>query len=190
LPAPQVEPVPTAVARVVEVMQGFPGDWCLCGGWGVDAWLGRQTREHKDVDIVAFEGDLDAVLDHFGGWQLWAHDENDPDSEQQWDRRRLVLPAHIHARRDDVNLDIQVTERNGDEWVLNYDPRIVIDAQQFIETSGWGVPALAPEVILFYKTLERRPQDLEDLEALLPHLTSDQAAWLANAIALAKGSPA
>jgi lincosamide nucleotidyltransferase A/C/D/E len=27
-------------------------DWWLDGGWGVDALLGRQTREHQDVDIV------------------------------------------------------------------------------------------------------------------------------------------
>jgi lincosamide nucleotidyltransferase A/C/D/E len=27
-------------------------DWCVVGGWGVDALLGRQTREHKDLDVL------------------------------------------------------------------------------------------------------------------------------------------
>jgi len=27
-------------------------DWCVVGGWGVDALLGHQTREHKDLDVL------------------------------------------------------------------------------------------------------------------------------------------
>jgi lincosamide nucleotidyltransferase A/C/D/E len=33
----------------------------LDGGWGVDALLGRQTRDHSDVDIVVEEKNLSAV---------------------------------------------------------------------------------------------------------------------------------
>ena len=36
--------------------------WLLMGGWGVDALLGRQTREHKDLDVLVQRGDLRAVL--------------------------------------------------------------------------------------------------------------------------------
>ncbi len=31
----------------------------LDGGWGVDALLGEQTRDHSDLDLVVFRGDLD-----------------------------------------------------------------------------------------------------------------------------------
>jgi lincosamide nucleotidyltransferase A/C/D/E len=34
----------------------------LDGGWGVDALLGEQTREHDDVDLVLNRSDLGAVL--------------------------------------------------------------------------------------------------------------------------------
>lgn len=177
-------PVPAAVARIAEVMQGFPASWCLCGGWGVDAWLGRQTRAHKDVDIALCEDALDAVYKHFAGWQLLAHDQPDPDSETQWNRRRLVLPAHIHARRDGIDLDIQVTARDGETWILHDQPRVTVDVASAVSACGWGIPALSPAVILFYKALERRSQDEADLLALQPRLSRAEARWLRDAIAL------
>lgn len=31
--------------------------WHLCGGHAIDAYLGKETRKHKDLDItVSFEG--------------------------------------------------------------------------------------------------------------------------------------
>jgi lincosamide nucleotidyltransferase A/C/D/E len=42
-------------------------DWCVVGGWGVDALLGEQTREHKDLDVllplVALHGTLELLQD-------------------------------------------------------------------------------------------------------------------------------
>lgn len=177
--------VPASVARVAEIMSTFPAVWALCGGWGVDAWLGRQTRKHKDVDIAVFQEDLGALLDHFEGWQLHAHDETDPDSEAQWQGRILTLPAHVHVRHDDVNLDVQVSERDGDSLVLSRVPHVHVLVDRAIATSSYGVPTLCPEAILYYKALERRPQDDLDFAVLEPSLTSAQSAWLRDAIVAA-----
>jgi lincosamide nucleotidyltransferase A/C/D/E len=38
------------VLRVLETLAPL-GVW-LAGGWGVDALLGRQTREHRDLDLL------------------------------------------------------------------------------------------------------------------------------------------
>jgi hypothetical protein len=175
--------LPAAVARVVEVMRGFPAEWCLCGGWGVDAWLGRETREHKDVDIAVFHNEVDAVYEHFDGWQLWAHDENGDDSERQWDRRQLVLPAHIHAHSDGIDLDIQVTARDAGSWVVHGDPLVTLEVECAVQSTSWGLRTLAPEVILFYKALDGRPHDIADRDLLLPHLSERQARWLRDAVA-------
>jgi hypothetical protein len=48
--------------------------------------------------------------------------------------------------------------------------------------SSWGLPVLRPEVVLFYKSQDLRPQDEEDFQALLPHLDADQLGWLARSI--------
>jgi hypothetical protein len=90
-------------------MSGFRPAWFLCGGWAVDAWLGRQTREHGDVDITVFHDDQRAIFDQLAGWHMIA-DDIEPDTSPDrppWDGQVLdpehrwtwpKTPAHIHAR--------------------------------------------------------------------------------------------
>ena len=33
--------------------------WCIDGGWGVDALVGRETRPHRDLDLVVARTELD-----------------------------------------------------------------------------------------------------------------------------------
>jgi hypothetical protein len=43
----------------------------------VDAWIGEQTRDHVDIDIVAFVDDQRAVFEQLSSWNLIAHDAID-----------------------------------------------------------------------------------------------------------------
>jgi lincosamide nucleotidyltransferase A/C/D/E len=60
------------VADVLEVLDGLEAsglDVWIAGGWGVDALLGGQTREHVDLDLVvdlAHEGEARAALERLG----------------------------------------------------------------------------------------------------------------------------
>jgi hypothetical protein len=175
--------VPEPLARVADLMSTFGGMWSLCGGWAVDAWLGRHTRDHKDIDIAVFQDDLNVLLDHLADWQLSAHDRVDPDSTEQWDGRRLYLPAHVHARHEGADLDFQINERSGEDWLLSREPRIALDLRRCAAKSVWGLPTLVPEVILFYKAQEVRGQDETDFLALLPHVAEGQVKWLRGGIA-------
>ena len=160
--------------------------WSLCGGWAVDAWLGRQTRDHPDLDIAVFQDDQQAIFDHLSGWQLIAHDPQVAgDTSQPWDGRRLDLPAHIHARsHDGFNLEVILSERSRRDWVFSREPRITMPLRRTAQQSAWGLPAVVPEVILFYKATayfaveelkDRRRQDEPDFLALLPHLKIGRA---------------
>ncbi len=40
------------VLRVLRALEAHHVPFCVAGGWGVDALLGRQTRSHDDLDIV------------------------------------------------------------------------------------------------------------------------------------------
>jgi lincosamide nucleotidyltransferase A/C/D/E len=48
------------VLQVVGLLQGAAVRFWLDGGWGVDALIGRQTREHDDLDLALAAGDLAA----------------------------------------------------------------------------------------------------------------------------------
>ena len=189
-------PIPEPLACLAGIMSTFRPRWYLCRGWAVDSWLGRQTRDHADLDFAVFQDDQHTLFDHLAGWQLIGHDDNvADDSSEPWDGRRLDLPAHIHARSDDgVHLDIQVNERSGRDWIFSREPRITLPLRRCAQQSPWGLPTAGPEVILFYKAnpprwrdglrpaLRRR--DERDFLALLPHLTEEQRSWLRDAISL------
>jgi len=203
--------VPEPLARVADLMSTFRPRWYLCGGWAVDSWLGRQTRDHADLDFVVFQDDKHALFDHLAGWQLIGHDDNVAgDSSESWDGRRLDLPAHIHARAPDASrrlpdrldapvqagfsLDIQLNELSGRDWIFRREPLISLPLRSCTRQSAWGLPTVGPEIILFYKANPprwrdgQRPamrrRDERDFLALLPHLTNKQRSWLREAISL------
>jgi hypothetical protein len=191
--------VPEPVAPIAEVMSAFRAPWALCGGWAVDAWLGRLTREHADVDIAVFVQDQRALFDHLAGWQLVAHDPHvSGDTAEPWDGRPLGLPGHLHGRLDagealpdgvltlqqGFSLDIQLNERSGDDWILSRQPRISLPLRNGVQRSPWGLPTVVSEVLLFYKASELRRRDKLDFLALLPDLTQEQRDWLRSAISL------
>ena len=179
-------------------MSAYPAPWAICGGWAVDAWLGRHTRSHGDVDIFVFVQDQQALLEYLADWQLVAHDGAiDDGSADLWDGRPLRVPGHLHGRlntgdrlpdmvdspaEQGFGLDIQLNDRSGDEWVLSREPRITMPLRGAIQQSPWGLPTAAPEVLLFFKALDLRRRDKLDFAALLPVLTQEQRDWLRDAI--------
>jgi lincosamide nucleotidyltransferase A/C/D/E len=53
----------TAVLEFLTLMEASTIGVCLDGGWGVDALLGEQTREHGDLDIIMNVEDLDRLAE-------------------------------------------------------------------------------------------------------------------------------
>jgi lincosamide nucleotidyltransferase A/C/D/E len=69
------------VVALHDAVTAADGSWCLAGGWGVDALLGRQTRPHKDVDVLVERDRLRAVLEALtsrGFRHAYAWEENVP----------------------------------------------------------------------------------------------------------------
>ena len=199
--------VPKDVAWLADVMASYPGRWSMCGGWAVDAWLGRVSREHGDIDLSVFVDEQRALHEHLRDWQLLAHDAAwEPGGGDQWwdGTRHLGFPSHIHARaperagampkdgiataEDGFFLDIQVDDRAGDAWIVNPDPEVSILFERGVLMSPWGLPTASPEVLLFFKARELRRRDKADFAALLPLLSGEQRGWLRDAI-LALGHP-
>lgn len=197
--------IPDDVARICDVMSTYPAPWALCGGWAVDAWLGKHSREHGDIDLAVFVEDQRALHDHLSGWQMLGHDEaweavgGVGANNRWWDgTRHLGVPSHIHARpperagavpengiatlEDGFLLDIQMNNRTAEAWHLHAEPEITLAFDSAIQTSPWGIPTASPEVLLFYKAQDLRRRDKTDFAALLPLLTPEQRAWIHKAI--------
>ncbi len=91
----------------------------LMGGWGIDALLGRQTREHNDLDILVEVTSLERFRQrlHDLGFEFqsvgddetwWIHDDSWPGSEEQ-------PTAFVYAHGDGCEIDAHVIrrEQNG-----------------------------------------------------------------------------
>ena len=111
--------------------------WVM-GGWGVDALLGRVTREHKDLDLLVLITDLpcytDIVQQHGFERKLeWS--ESQPIEVDALDFDSALVDAHPDGREIDVHvIDIDpqgvVTQFHTDAWPL---PRNAISGSGTIE---------------------------------------------------------
>jgi lincosamide nucleotidyltransferase A/C/D/E len=80
----------------------------LDGGWGVDALLGEQTREHEDVDLVLNRSDLGVVLALLEAQGF--------DTERDWLPTAIAL-RHADARAVDLH-PVDPTKDGGGDQVL------------------------------------------------------------------------
>lgn len=103
---------------LVELLGLFEGAgikvW-LDGGWGVDALLGRQTRSHKDVDIVLAVEDVPGLRGLLEGRGFAVARGRPPDYFVLADGRGLEVD--VHAVRFDERGDGVYRMQNGEDWI-------------------------------------------------------------------------
>jgi lincosamide nucleotidyltransferase A/C/D/E len=87
------------VAEVLGVLERSGVRAYCSGGWGIDVLLGRQTRRHRDLDLVIEAGRLataEAALSGIGYEEWYRHDSDVPMHRRVVvrDRRARVLDLH------------------------------------------------------------------------------------------------
>jgi hypothetical protein len=162
---------------------GVDVPWYVAGGWAIDLFLGRERREHDDLEIaVPDERFLTEVAPALADLELHVGDsgqmtpiagngEKLAATHQTWG-----LDRALGLWRIDVFREPSV----GAEWVCRRDERITLPYDELIERSAEGIPYGRPEVVLLFKAKDARPKDEADLAAVLPHLSSDRRRLLAG----------
>lgn len=105
----------------------------VCGGWGIDALLGRQTRPHKDLDVIMQMADVPGLL--------------------------ALLGQHGFTLRKVWEENLWVTGKGGERlpsaFVLGDDNGREVDAHALVlDEQGRGMPAWDAEGRFF------EPEDL------------------------------
>ena len=142
--------------------------WVM-GGWGVDALLQRQTRPHKDLDVLALLGDLAKLrqlLDEqgFSLKRVWQESRRLDEAADHWPTAFVV--ADTQGRELDVHLidigpDGRIVQHYDDPWPLPD----AITGQGSI--AGKKVPCVSKETQLAMHTGYSLPDGhLRDLELL------------------------
>ena len=58
-----------APLQVAQAMAGFRRPWFIAGGWAIDLFLGRVTREHADIEIAVLRTDQQFLRQHLRSWR-------------------------------------------------------------------------------------------------------------------------
>lgn len=168
--------------QIDELMAGFNKDWFFAGGWAIDLFLGKETRDHQDVEIGIYRKDQVELKRYLSTWDFRkvVHGEF-----LTWSDEYLELPVHeIHARSAGGDLEVLLNETDGASWIFRRDRRITYPLETFIRFTEAGLPYLTPEIVLLYKAKNTREKDHKDLMSVKDSLGLEQQQWLKRAISI------
>jgi len=171
---------------VANELKDAPFEWYVAGGWALDLFQERVQRMHHDVDILvprSAQMELQKYMTE-RGWKLITPHEK---RLEPWPpHMRLELPRHqVHAHRGDDFIDILLTDMDN-VWRYRREPSILRSKEKMSLMSENGIPYLAPELVLLFKSRNtsnhERAKDQTDFEKALPHLDPERRAWLSWAL--------
>ena len=174
-----------AVQKVGSLLCDLQCQWFVCGGWALDLFLKRVTRRHKDVDIAVARNDQFEVRDYLRqrSWRL----EKAIDGELiPWrDGERLVSPFHTvwckNGNHDPDFIEVLLNEIDGDQFRFRRDQSITLARERMFFKSSCGLPVLAPEIVLLYKSNCPEENDA-DFQNTIELLAEESRVWLKGAL--------
>ncbi len=177
----------TNFTRICALLDEYPLPWAVCGGWAIDLLIGQQTRSHKDVDIAVFRHDQLAIQKYLReqGWHLQKIVAKEL---LNWDiGEYLTLPAHNiwcnHVDYPPNYLEILFSDVVDDYFCFRKDFSIKRPIEKTFVKSSSGVPILAPEIVLLYKSRSLDNSAYQhDFAITKAHLSSEQHTWLKDAL--------
>jgi hypothetical protein len=176
---------PVLPAEVMQWLSPLSVPWWIAGGWALDLFLGQVSRPHADIDVGIFRADAPRVCTSLSEWKFF---EARDGAITRLDARSAPHAAvnSLWCRRGDEtewSLELLLDEGNADRWTFRRDSKIGRALEAAIRRTGGGIPYLAPEIQLLYKSKLVRPKDQMDFDRVIPRLGRDARAWLRDSIA-------
>jgi hypothetical protein len=178
--------------EVAEALSHLRAPFYFSGGWAIDLHLGRITREHHDIDVLVMRRDhleLHKALNEFSLKKIIPHPEGlvNRGTLSEWPRgERLELPVHqINAYRAgaaEPAFQVMLAESNDDEWIFRRNPEVRMPIAQMGFHPLWGLPYLAPEIVLLFKAKHLEARDRIDFDNAISTLSAEARQWLRDAI--------
>lgn len=177
-----------SVRKVISLFEGYSRPWCVCGGWSIDLFLGHETREHGDVEILVYRRDQAVLWQHFKDWPLvkiYPIPNEEPEITPWLKDEWVALPAHqlrSSPHADMPEFDLMLNEGDDEHWIYRRNADIKRARSEAELRNSEGIPYLAPEVALLYKAHRQRDKDILDFDLAHPRLNTEQRDWLIQAL--------
>jgi hypothetical protein len=175
----------STIEKVAALLRDLPCEWYVCGGWAVDLFLGRVTRTHKDVDISIPRARQLEVRDYMKsrGWRLEKAHEG---RLTPWEEGEFLTPPfHTVWCRNDAHepdfVELQLDEIDDERFTFRRDSTLTLPRGRMSFTTRSGVPVLAPELVLLYKS-SAAEEYAGDFRNAAGALGASARAWLKDAL--------
>jgi len=174
---------PLTLDDAVLTFAAAPCRWWISGGHALELHRQRSWREHDDTDVGVVRGDLPAVYALLSHWELhvaaagqltpWRGEPLSTDRHQNnvWCRLTASAPWQ---------LDVTIGEGSKDNWIYRRDPTVQLPWDLAVLRTTDGIPYLAPELQLLFKSNNVRPKDDVDAAEVIPTLDARQHDFLAR----------
>ena len=169
--------------EAVALFTPAPFRWWIAGGHALEAHLHRAWRAHGDLDIGICRHDAPALAEILAGWDIHMAVAG---RLSPWDGGPLSAdrePNNLWCRRSPGEpwcLDVTLGAGDDRSWIYRRDPTIQRPWDEAVLTGHDGVPYLAPELQLLFKSTGGRPKDDLDAAEVLPALHPTRRSWVAD----------
>jgi hypothetical protein len=159
--------------------------WYVSGGTALELFSGRSWRSHDDLDIGVLRRDVPTLRSLLAGWDVhlaagrvltpWGGQPLDGDRGENnlWCRSDPEGPWR---------LDLVIGAGDDERWRYRRDLNLSLPWEEAVLESADGLPYLAPQVQLLFKSKDPRPKDELDAVEIIPELGREQRAWLARTL--------
>ena len=176
---------PLSLDETVRLFAHHPFRWWITGGRALELHVGRSWRDHDDSDVSVLRDQVFTVRSTLAEWDLhiaaagvltaWNGKALYAEKEQNnlWCRRQA---------NDPWSLDVTISDGDHESWVYRRDPTIRVPWRKSVLRSAEGIPYLAPELQLLFKSKDLRRKDSLDAQEVIPQLDAERQSRLREAL--------
>lgn len=174
---------PLGLGAVVATFAPAPFRWWVSGGHALDLHVGRTWRAHEDIDVGIVRSDLSALHGLLRRWDLHVAAAG---QLTRWRGEPLAVARNqnnVWCRLTADGpwvLDLTIGEGTADSWTYRRDPSIQVPWSLAVLRTDEGIPYLAPELQLLYKSKGVRSKDDVDAAEVIPSLDARQRELLSR----------
>lgn len=175
------------VIQAVKLFADYDRPWAVCGGWALDLFLKRVTRPHKDIDFAVLRRDQLTIQEYLSS-RGWALEKAISGQLIPWHAGEWIdLPVHTiwckNAQAAPDFIELLFNEVDESNFLFRRDFSITLPLEKMIISSASGIPILAPEIVLLYKSSNAEEEYYTaDFENLLPKFSLKRRNWFAIAL--------
>jgi hypothetical protein len=172
---------PLTLSETRDLFAGYEGIWWIAGGRALELFVGSSWRDHDDTDVGILRQDAGLAWEMFAAWDLHVAASG---KLSEWDGSELIPERHQNnvwcRRRPAAPWCLDLTLGDGDAawWVYRRDPTVRAPWSEALLRDPAGIPYLAPELQLLFKSTNARRKDDDDAQHVIPALGKGRRAWL------------